>query len=182
MMIASFAVPLLLAGCSPADTRTTGDTGTTAAVVTGTEPESPPPAPDEPSQEIRSVNWQSYFEALTGDDFLSVQTALYRDFDGDGSEDALVATCPNSGYQCALYVFFFQGGAPKKMFEKTKIYLIDHELGTAPASFIEKTGILSPDDPWCCPSNLTIRTYQWSDADQSFHVTGEWVEDNPDVD
>lgn len=182
MMIASFAVPLLLAGCSAAGTQTTGDTGTTAAVVTGAEPESPPLAPRPLSTEVRSVGWQAVIEAETGDDSYVSGQPLYSDFNGDGVEDALVPQYPVLGHSCSFHVYTYRNGAPVKLYTQAELFDPVFEPGETPDTFIMRTSLPEPDDPFCCPTNLRVRQYQWSDANQSFHVTGEWVEDNPDVD
>ncbi|MHB1361444.1 MAG: hypothetical protein ACYCW5_02450 [Thermoleophilia bacterium] len=144
------------------------------------------PGPSQSAGDIRSVDWPSVTGAAASSSSSDaatkgfVESVLYQDLTGDGSEEALVLVRqPGSGAHLGYFIYTMEAGDPVMLFERQNVSHGKVELGTQAGSFVETEPVYGPQDPNCCPSNLRVTTYTWSAASQTFVQTASKLEPAP---
>jgi len=155
----------------------TGTTQTTASQAATVETTGAVATEVQGDSALRSTDWSSVTGAAGSVDSPAaaqngfVQTVIYSDLNGDGSEDALVMVRDQgSGAYLDYYVYSYASGAPAALFERRGVSHGQVELGKLPQSFVETEAVYLPTDPNCCPSSLKKTTYLWSAGAGAFIV------------
>lgn len=172
------ALAALAAGCddeaTDADGTPTGGPGPTAGVTATAPPAEPTstatstPVPDIRDEDLTALpDFQDFLASSGGQ--VDPERIIYVDLTEDGVEEAVVpVSSGGEGGDIAVSVFGYGPGGLQELLrvlpEDASQIALDEE-STLEGQLVTEEPVYAQGDPFCCPSQLLIRTYRWDGSE-----------------